>query len=257
MKKNNTPVSYEKGAKKPKKKSGCLIAIILFIVLGFLGNKGESETTNTEDTTVAETIVETSTPETTVAELSNQEIFVQALTANPDVTEDAAKSTFDIITNSLGFSEISNIDNPSGTLFEVNADGYHLKITVSDKLYKVICGNYNLYNDNTVQYTKQDLEDRSLKGNESSYYVIAQEIVSNNLKNPSSAKFSSLSECKMARNKEYVAVQGYVDATNSFGAQIRSPFTVEFRVIDLTTFNYELVYINIDGDTAGEFIELN
>lgn len=60
----------------------------------------------------------------------------------------------------------------------------------------------------------------------------------------------------MARNKELVAVKGYVDATNSFGAQIRSEFVVEFKVIDLTTFSYETIYINIDGESIGEYIDL-
>ncbi len=211
-----------------------------------------------ESSAQEESIEETeSTVETTTAALSNQEIFIQALTANPDVSEDAALSAYDILTNSLGFSEISDIDNVSGTLFEANADGYHLRITVSDKLYMVICGSYNMYENDTVQYTKQDLDDRAIGENDSAYYVIAQEIVSSNLKNPSSASFCSLSECRMGRNKDYVVVQGYVDATNSFGAQIRSEFIVEFIVIDLSSYSYEPVYINIDGQTSGEYVDIN
>ena len=222
---------------------------IMFILGLFTGSP------STDD--VSETESRQTTAETTTAALSNQEIFVQALTANPDVSEDAALNAYDTLTSSLGFSEISDIDNVSGTLFEANADGYHLKITVSDKLYMVICGNYNMYENDTVQYTKQDLDDRSIGENSSDYYVIAQEIISSNLKNPSDASFCSLSECRMGRNKDYVVVQGYVDATNSFGAQVRSEFIVEFIVIDLSNYSYEPVYINIDGQTSGEYVDIN
>lgn len=236
---------------------------IMFILGLFTGSPSTDDVSETESRQTAssvqeESIEETeSTAETTTAALSNQEIFVQALTANPDVSEDAALNAYDTLTSSLGFSEISDIDNVSGTLFEANADGYHLKITVSDKLYMVICGNYNMYENDTVQYTKQDLDDRSIGENSSAYYAIAQEIISSNLKNPSSASFCSLSECRMGRNKDYVVVQGYVDATNSFGAQVRSEFVVEFIVIDLSNYSYEPVYINIDGQTSGEYVDIN
>ncbi len=218
----------------------------------------ESITSSTQEIVEeSQTLEPTATePETTVPELSNRDAFIQALVANPDVTEEAAASAYDTITATLGFSEISDIDNISGTLFEANADTYHLKITVSDKLYMVICGDYNMYEDDAVQYTKQDLDDRSIGNNESAYYAIAKQIVSNSLKNPSDADFCSSSECQMGRNKEYVAVQGYVDATNSFGAQLRSKFVVEFKVIDLSVFSYEVVYINIDGQTSGEYVDI-
>ena len=41
------------------------------------------------------------------------------------------------------------------------------------------------------------------------------------------------------KREDIVAVQGYVDAMNSFGSQIRSQWTVEFRIIDLSAFTYE------------------
>ena len=60
----------------------------------------------------------------------------------------------------------------------------------------------------------------------------------------------------MARKGEYVAVQGYVIAVNSFGAQTKNDFLVEFRVIDLDTYSYETVYLNIAGETSGTYIDL-
>ena len=52
-------------------------------------------------------------------------------------------------------------------------------------------------------------------------------------------------------------MQGYVDATNSFGGQVRSQWTVEFRVTDLAALSYEILYVNVDGQSSGTYIELN
>lgn len=246
---------------KPKKKGSCLKSIIIFIIviwiLSFFANvDNPSETVPATDESSATNSEEIVTQEDKTSELTPKELFSEALTSNSDVSAEAANSTYDILTNELGFENVSVTKNPSGTLFEIAADDYSLKITVSDKLYMVICGDYNLYKDDTVNYTKQDLEDRVIGNNDTYYYVIAQEIVSNNLKAPSSAVFCSINNCNMVRNKDYVAVQGYVDASNSFGAQIRTEFIVEFKVLDLTNFSYETVYINLDGETAGTYVDL-
>lgn len=219
-------------------------------------SKTHQDITTENEPTVVQTTAKESAAEETTMTLSDKELFIESLTSNPDVTSEAAKGTYDILKDSLGFDKISIIKNISGTLFEMRADDYNLKVTVSDKLYLVICGDYNMYQDDTVKYTKTDLENRKIGNNDTTYYVIAQEIVTTNLKNPSSAKFSSVNNCQMARNGEYVAVKGYVDATNSFGAQIRSEFIVEFKVIDLDSFSYETIFINIDGSKTGEYIDL-
>ena len=219
-------------------------------------SKTHQDITTENEPTVVQTTAKESAAEETTMTLSYKELFIESLTSNPDVTSEAAKGTYDILKDSLGFDKISIIKNISGTLFEMRADDYNLKVTVSDKLYLVICGDYNMYQDDTVKYTKTDLENRKIGNNDTTYYVIAQEIVTTNLKNPSSAKFSSVNNCQMARNGEYVAVKGYVDATNSFGAQIRSEFIVEFKVIDLDSFSYETIFINIDGSKTGEYIDL-
>lgn len=99
------------------------------------------------------------------------------------------------------------------------------------------------------------------RSQQTAYYIIAQTIVKNALKNPSSAKFPSVitnaGEVAMERNGALVVVQSYVDATNSFGAKIRTNWTVEFMVYDLDSFSYETVYINLGGEKAGEYIEMD
>lgn len=61
----------------------------------------------------------------------------------------------------------------------------------------------------------------------SDYQYWTQENVKQLLKAPKSADFPSITNgWSFGRNQYYVAVQSYVDAQNSFGAQIRSEFTL-------------------------------
>lgn len=60
----------------------------------------------------------------------------------------------------------------------------------------------------------------------------------------------------MKRNEDIVVVQSYVDAKNDFNAKVRANWIVEFRVIDMDTYSCEAIYINIDGEEVGTFIEL-
>lgn len=57
---------------------------------------------------------------------------------------------------------------------------------------------------------------------------VAEKFVKNNLKAPSTAEFSPLSETTINIFKDNsVWVDGYVDAQNSFGAMIRSKYSVK------------------------------
>lgn len=131
-------------------------------------------------------------------------------------------------------------------------------LTVDDDgIYRAICGDFVLYEDGAIVNTRQNLEDRRIdSGDQAYYYTIAEEIVSQALKNPKGAKFAGIYNSKMGRNGEYVVVQAYVDATNSFNAVIRTDFTVEFRVIDLKSFSYEVVYLNLGGETVGTYVDI-
>lgn len=222
-----------------------------------------NETTVAETSAIIETtpISESVTPEPSSVEessapLSEKEVFIMSLTSNPDITTEAASSAYDILTDKLGFEKITVDKNISGTLYEIRADDYNLKVTLSDKLYMVICGDYNLYQEDTVKYTKQSLEDRKIGNNGSGYYAMAVEAISANLKNPSSAHFGSMESCQIGRNREYVVVKGYVDAANSFNTQVRNEFVVELRVIDLASYLYEIIYLNINGESTGTYIDI-
>lgn len=69
---------------------------------------------------------------------------------------------------------------------------------------------------------------------------MAQEIIKNSLKNPSGAKFPSQvfspEDIAIAKDGDLVAVKSYVDATNGFGAKVRTEWVVQFTVVDLDNF---------------------
>ena len=94
-----------------------------------------------------------------------------------------------------------------------------------------------------------------------SYWDMAKETVESCLKNPKSADFPSSvfgqGNIAMERKGHLVVVQSYVYSTNSFGAEIRSDFTVEMLVYDTENFIYDVVYLNIDGETSGEYVSLD
>lgn len=216
-------VCYQKIFKKEKAKPffksagvALLIFIVSFIGFGFTMeepqetiskttepsaiattvSKTHQDITTENEPTVVQTTAKESAAEETTMTLSDKELFIESLTSNPDVTSEAAKGTYDILKDSLGFDKISIIKNISGTLFEMRADDYNLKVTVSDKLYLVICGDYNMYQDDTVKYTKTDLENRKIGNNDTTYYVIAQEIVTTNLKIPPAQNLAQLTIAK-------------------------------------------------------------
>lgn len=73
------------------------------------------------------------------------------------------------------------------------------------------------------------------------YQLKCKKGVSTMLKAPKSAEFPSLSEWAFSKDKERIIVQSYVDAQNSFGAQIRSRFQITFSPDgkNITSFIFE------------------
>jgi hypothetical protein len=202
----------------------------------------------------------TSTP---IPTLTPEKSFVESLSKDAGLKEDTASNLYDVLTSEIGFSDITYVSKSdySDSVLIINADEYELTANLDDdEIYKIKCGSFILYDDLTVTMDKQGVLDRIITDSVS-YYSIAKEIVKSSLKSPKSADFPSIvwspDEIAMQRNGDMVAVQSYVDAQNSFGAEIRSKFLVEFQVIDIDTYNYLPIYIDIDGETSGEFIDLD
>ena len=67
-------------------------------------------------------------------------------------------------------------------------------------------------------------------------WVCAKDIVSSELKSPSTAKYCTYPEATVTKKGDIYTVKGYVDAQNSYGATIRQNFTV---TLELTASGYK------------------
>lgn len=194
-------------------------------------------------------------------ELSQDEQFAKDLSG--ELSEGVISKLYAILTNQMGFEEVEYVckNDMGDSNYDINCDEYGVTVSASDDVYRMICGDYVLYENGQVLMTGSDLDDIHISTvDEVYYYDIAKEIVENNLKSPSTADFPTLlfshDDIRMQKLKDVVVVQSYVDSQNSFGAMTRSEWIVEFRIIDKDNFDYDVMYINIDGSTYGNYTKL-
>lgn len=180
------------------------------------------------------------------------------------ISEDIARKLYGIIVNDIGFSDVQfkGKNEMANSVWDISCDGISILAVASDDVYRIWNSDCTFYEEGTVVTTKQQMESTVISSDErSKFYFMAQEIVTQCLKNPSSADFPSITfspqDISMEKKDDIVAVQSYVDATNSVGGQVRSKWTVEFRVTDLDNLFYEVLYVNIDGQTSGTYVELD
>ncbi|MBE6912864.1 MAG: hypothetical protein E7473_10100 [Ruminococcaceae bacterium] len=74
--------------------------------------------------------------------------------------------------------------------------------------------------------------------------VIAEKEVKSKLKSPSTAEFSAYNETKITNDGDVWVVEGWVDAQNSFGATLRSEYTV--RIVFDGDERYKVEYCIVD-----------
>ena len=80
--------------------------------------------------------------------------------------------------------------------------------------------------------------------NRSYAIVIAEDVVKSKLKSPSTADFCSNYEYTVSRSKNTWTIKGYVDAQNSFGAMLRSDFTVKITFTGKSSYIVDLCSIS-------------
>lgn len=181
------------------------------------------------------------------------------------IGQERADLLCDILFTQLGFEEVRYIKKVENTFnYEVWIEDQKSMITDLGDDFRIFIPNTEIvfYENSSVLMTAEDLEARTIRQDDiSKYYIIAKTIVEGGLKNPSSAKFPSLftnsSSIAISKVGDLICMQSYVDATNSFGAKVRTDWTVQFMVIDLDSFSYETTYIKIGDDAAGEFIPMD
>ena len=126
----------------------------------------------------------------------------------------------------------AHIDGETGYRITINKNTNNIILYLaSDKsVYMIRYNDNDLYKDGAVVSTIQDYIVSSQEA--SKWMTQCEESVKTVLKSPSTAKFPNITEWRFEQNKNIVTVQGYVDAQNSFGAELRSQFQI---IIDTDT----------------------
>ena len=255
----NNYLSQDSNKKVKKKKKHPFLKLIAF-------NKEVDDYVDKEEKRQTEYETGIDTEETTELSTTEAETDISVLSFVDEMktltSESIANGAYDVLTNKLGFSDVEFEQKLGDTSnYEITANGVSMVITAMDDYYRVFIPDtsYVLYEDGNVLMNAQDIADRTINwADRISYYLMAQEFIKDCLNNPSSAKFPSIntsSDIGMSKNGDMITVQGYVDCKNAFNATVRSNYTVQFNVIDMDSYSYEPLYVNIDGDEAGEYTD--
>lgn len=200
--------------KIPKKKKGCLIVALLFLLIPTLvliiGIKNAPESAkvpeniglimkqtgaNKEQANQINNIIEQCNIEN-IKEISHDEILDSAYGGN--------EKGYRLKTDSIG-----NI------VVYLREDSTVLTIKYIDNV---------LYDNNEVV---SKLSDYTFKlDEETNFQINSQKMVKEFLKSPSTADFPNITEWKFHKDREKIMIQSYVDSQNSFGATIRSEFQI-------------------------------
>lgn len=259
MKNNNKDKTISSVSKIAVFFVGAMIVISCATNNGDSGKKDDN-TTHTSDTAQAESTSFNSKAETeTETETEVSKNFVDIM-SNYVSKEDSLK-LYSVYVDELGFDTLEFDEQIEGTSnFYIWANGNYTVATVMDGYIRIFIPNSDVvfYEDGNVLMTCEDYEDSIISSTDMIYYYsIAQTIVEDCLKSPSSAKFPHSTEISYQKKGNLIAIQGYVDADNSFGASIRSNYLVQFYVYDLENLSYEPTYIKIDDESSGDFISFD
>lgn len=237
--------------------------LILFIlcsiaITGCGVREDNEQTNNVSEENNTEEIQETMEEEIE----EKQEDFLTVFT--DVVGSTTAELVNDVLLNQIGFQNISFSQKLGETSnYEIVADGTYMVVTAMDDYCRVFIPNtsYVFYDDGDIILTASDFYNSRVKESDKAiYYIMAQEIIKDNLVNPASADFPSLTfssqDIGFAKTGDVITVQSYVDAKNALNATVRSNWTVQFIPIDSDTYTYDTTYINIDGESSGTYTEI-
>lgn len=220
-----------------------------------------AENTPTPISNPTPTLSSTPSPAPTKKPVSKKEKFIKKVSAKTGITQKTAGNLYDLFYKKMGFKTIDIVQKSETgkATYDFKADGFSLKVAFKDGGVSSIKWQfYTLYAGKVIKIDKQGVLDRQLVDSVK-YYMYAEDIITDNIKTPSTAKFPDMdsSGVGMQRKGKIVAVQGYFDAQNTYGAVVRSKYTVEFSVTDLDANKYKPVYIKIDDEVKGKWIELD
>lgn len=110
----------------------------------------------------------------------------------------------------------------------------HISEILEDPAVIVEAGKKETGKSSTSKTTTEVVEKSPARAQDA--WVCAKDIVSSELKSPSTAKYCTYPEATVTKKGDIYTVKGYVDAQNSYGATIRQNFTV---TLELTTNGYK------------------
>lgn len=240
-----------------------ILCLIVIVISGYNGDKEEEQIMQEENYSenATEEVDEEVDEEVETNVLETEEDFLTAF--SKIVGEEIANGANDVLINQIGFTEIE-FDQQLGDTsnYEIIADGTYMVITAMQDYYRVFIPNtsYVFYEDGNIIISAEEFNNSKINYDDAIvYYIMAKEIVEQNLVNPKSADFPTLTfsagEIGFAKTGDVITVQSYVDAKNLFNAVVRSNWTVQFIPLDMATYSYETTYINIDGNETGIYTE--
>lgn len=210
---------------KTRKRNGCLLPCVMFFVMlaaiGVAVSKSKPSDTETKQSISDE-----------------QTVLIEAGMSEEQADEVGAVfilSHFGHVKRAELCSELEGSD----TIYEVETEFETPFMVVFDeggtlKEVNIGGGDRKIYSDGSVQLVYMSLDERA------TVCGIVKEMVLEILKAPSTAEFPTLSEWGFRKSLTEVVAQGYVDAQNSFGVQVRSKFQVVINISgDVTSFIFD------------------
>lgn len=212
-----TPVIFpnnSQSSNKKKKSHGCLTTIIIFFLLF----------------SVFFYCIITNVPSSDISNKTKSGITQNYIS----ISENEGKAIDDILI-SCGIESVENIehdevldnahfDGETGYRIKVNdnLNNIILYLNADNTVYLLKYSGYELYSNQSVVSTIQDYT--FTLDEITNWQILCENKIKDILKSPSSAKFPNYTEWGFRKEKNIITVQGYVDADNSFGANIRSRF---------------------------------
>lgn len=161
----------------------------------------------------------------------------EELQSQADMSADVADAVMDVfemcaIGEIITFERDVSLDD----MYAEGQTGYRMQSNVASNLILYLNADGSVY---ALRYKAEDLyldgefiakvtDFVLLDGETSKYYAKSQTVINECLKSPSTAEYPFIDEWSYSKSNGIITVSSYVDAQNSFGAMIRSNFTVQF-----------------------------
>ena len=225
--------------KKRKKKFiiAIILVILLFLIIGSCG--GNSDEPSSADDAQADNPKQSEATQKSDAEKEAEKLGI-------DVSE---YENLAAAYASIGIDDIDDITNNNDGSYTVTYEDYYFVATVENgAVNNIMSGTIVFYSDGAAQ---EQVSNRIVTSTEFTWLTsYAEEDVKANLKSPKSAEFPGTildaNEWDIQKNGTSYTVSSWVDAQNSFGAQIRSNFVIVYSWDGNTENRPTLVSIKIE-----------